>query len=137
MLVSAHTSAGKTAVAEYAIALAFKNNQRVVYTSPLKVTFCDLSINSNSLDSPNACSVYDITLMSGSMTSNWIQEGNEEPNWATCLVAHGWLGSGSFAHVSLWQVGKCALVFSNHAQSDCLTLLGFRSRQGRCIVHAG
>ncbi|EIE19880.1 HUA enhancer 2 [Coccomyxa subellipsoidea C-169] len=36
VLVSAHTSAGKTAVAEYAIALAFKNNQRVVYTSPLK-----------------------------------------------------------------------------------------------------
>jgi len=36
-LVSAHTSAGKTAVAEYAIALAFKANQRVVYTSPLKV----------------------------------------------------------------------------------------------------
>ena len=37
MLVSAHTSAGKTAVAEYAIALAFKGNQRVLYTSPLKV----------------------------------------------------------------------------------------------------
>ena len=37
VLVSAHTSAGKTAVAEYAIALAFKANQRVVYTSPLKV----------------------------------------------------------------------------------------------------
>ena len=43
VLVSAHTSAGKTAVAEYAIALAFKANQRVVYTSPLKVSalsFC-------------------------------------------------------------------------------------------------
>ena len=40
MLVSAHTSAGKTAVAEYAIALAFKGNQRVVYTSPLKVQAC-------------------------------------------------------------------------------------------------
>jgi ATP-dependent RNA helicase DOB1 len=37
VLVSAHTSAGKTAVAEYAIALAFKADQRVVYTSPLKV----------------------------------------------------------------------------------------------------
>lgn len=36
--MSAHTSAGKTAVAEYAIALAFKANQRVVYTSPLKVS---------------------------------------------------------------------------------------------------
>ena len=44
VLVSAHTSAGKTAVAEYAIALAFKNNQRVVYTSPLKVTSLEVSV---------------------------------------------------------------------------------------------
>ena len=36
--MSAHTSAGKTAVAEYAIALAFKAKQRVIYTSPLKVS---------------------------------------------------------------------------------------------------
>lgn len=38
VLVSAHTSAGKTAVAEYAIAMGFRDKQRVVYTSPLKVT---------------------------------------------------------------------------------------------------
>eukprot|EP00887_Chlorella_sp_A99_P003989 scaffold11.g3989.t1 len=36
VLVSAHTSAGKTVVAEYAIAKALKNNQVVVYTSPIK-----------------------------------------------------------------------------------------------------
>lgn len=36
VLVAAHTSAGKTVVAEYAIALALKNNQRVIYTSPIK-----------------------------------------------------------------------------------------------------
>jgi len=36
VLVAAHTSAGKTVVAEYAIAKALKNNQRVVYTSPIK-----------------------------------------------------------------------------------------------------
>lgn len=36
VLVSAHTSAGKTVVAEYAIAMAFRSNQRVIYTSPLK-----------------------------------------------------------------------------------------------------
>ncbi len=35
--MSAHTSAGKTVVAEYATALGFKQGQRVVYTSPLKV----------------------------------------------------------------------------------------------------
>ena len=36
VLVSAHTSAGKTVVAEYAIAMAQRDGQRVVYTSPLK-----------------------------------------------------------------------------------------------------
>ena len=36
VLVAAHTSAGKTAVAEYAIAKALNNGQRVVYTSPIK-----------------------------------------------------------------------------------------------------
>ena len=36
VLVSAHTSAGKTAVAEYAIALSLRDRQRVVYTCPIK-----------------------------------------------------------------------------------------------------
>ncbi|XP_055328735.1 exosome RNA helicase MTR4-like [Paramacrobiotus metropolitanus] len=36
VLVAAHTSAGKTVVAEYAIAKGLKNNQRVIYTSPIK-----------------------------------------------------------------------------------------------------
>lgn len=36
VMVAAHTSAGKTAVAEYAIAKALSLNQRVIYTSPLK-----------------------------------------------------------------------------------------------------
>jgi len=34
--VSAHTSAGKTVVAEYAIAMALRDKQRVIYTSPIK-----------------------------------------------------------------------------------------------------
>lgn len=38
VLVSAHTSAGKTVVAEYAIAQCLKQGQRVVYTSPIKVS---------------------------------------------------------------------------------------------------
>jgi superfamily II RNA helicase len=37
VLVAAHTSAGKTAVAEYAIAKSLNNGQRVIYTSPIKV----------------------------------------------------------------------------------------------------
>jgi len=36
VLVAAHTSAGKTAVAEYAIAKSVKAAQRVIYTSPIK-----------------------------------------------------------------------------------------------------
>ncbi|KKA30410.1 hypothetical protein TD95_004586 [Thielaviopsis punctulata] len=36
VLVAAHTSAGKTVVAEYAIAQCLKRNQRVIYTSPIK-----------------------------------------------------------------------------------------------------
>lgn len=38
VLVSAHTSAGKTVVAEYAIAQCLQNKQRVIYTSPIKAS---------------------------------------------------------------------------------------------------
>ncbi|PNX95468.1 superkiller viralicidic activity 2-like protein, partial [Trifolium pratense] len=36
VMVSAHTSAGKTVVALYAIAMSLRNGQRVIYTSPIK-----------------------------------------------------------------------------------------------------
>ncbi|XP_057320277.1 exosome RNA helicase MTR4 [Microplitis mediator] len=36
VLVSAHTSAGKTVVAEYAIACSLRDKQRVIYTTPIK-----------------------------------------------------------------------------------------------------
>ena len=36
ILVCAHTSSGKTLVAEYGIALGKKNKKRVIYTSPIK-----------------------------------------------------------------------------------------------------
>ena len=36
VLVSAHTSAGKTVIAEYAVALSLKARQRVIYTTPIK-----------------------------------------------------------------------------------------------------
>nr|XP_002131169.1 exosome RNA helicase MTR4 [Ciona intestinalis] len=36
VLVSAHTSAGKTVVAEYAIAMCLRDKQRVIYTTPIK-----------------------------------------------------------------------------------------------------
>lgn len=36
VMVAAHTSAGKTVVAEYAIAMSLRDGQRVIYTSPIK-----------------------------------------------------------------------------------------------------
>eukprot|EP00931_Biecheleriopsis_adriatica_P061271 TRINITY_DN36836_c0_g1_i1.p1 TRINITY_DN36836_c0_g1~~TRINITY_DN36836_c0_g1_i1.p1 ORF type:complete len:1062 (-),score=260.86 TRINITY_DN36836_c0_g1_i1:47-3232(-) len=36
VMVAAHTSAGKTVVAEYAISMALRDKQRIIYTSPIK-----------------------------------------------------------------------------------------------------
>ncbi|GMH55832.1 hypothetical protein TrST_g2438 [Triparma strigata] len=44
VLVAAHTSAGKTAVAEYAVAKALKQKSRVIYTSPIKEEFTDVGL---------------------------------------------------------------------------------------------
>ncbi|KAJ3345963.1 ATP-dependent RNA helicase mtr4, partial [Kappamyces sp. JEL0680] len=65
VLVSAHTSAGKTVVAEYAIAQSIRAGQRVIYTSPIK-KYRDLLAEFG-----------DVGLMTGDVTIN--------PS-ATCLV---------------------------------------------------
>ncbi|XP_010467134.1 PREDICTED: DExH-box ATP-dependent RNA helicase DExH10 [Camelina sativa] len=70
ILVSAHTSAGKTAVAEYAIAMAFRDKQRVIYTSPLKAL-------SNQKYRELQHEFQDVGLMTGDVTLS--------PN-ASCLV---------------------------------------------------
>ena len=70
VLVSAHTSAGKTVVAEYAIAQCLKNNQRVIYTSPIKAL-------SNQKYREFQADFGDVGLMTGDVTIN--------PT-ATCLV---------------------------------------------------
>jgi ATP-dependent RNA helicase DOB1 len=70
VLVAAHTSAGKTAVAEYAIAKSLKNGQRVIYTSPIKAL-------SNQKYRDLLEEFGDVGLMTGDMTLN--------PN-ATCLI---------------------------------------------------
>eukprot|EP00899_Mesostigma_viride_P011889 jgi/Mesvir1/20700/Mv14899-RA.2 len=71
VLVSAHTSAGKTVVAEYAIAMAFRDKQRVIYTSPIKAL--------SNQKYRDLCEVFDgdVGLMTGDVTLS--------PN-ATCLV---------------------------------------------------
>ncbi|GMM28643.1 ATP-dependent RNA helicase [Martiniozyma asiatica (nom. inval.)] len=63
VLVSAHTSAGKTVVAEYAIAQSLKNSQRVIYTSPIKAL-------SNQKYRELQAEFGDVGLMTGDVTIN-------------------------------------------------------------------
>ncbi|KAI3406597.2 MTR4 [Candida oxycetoniae] len=63
VLVSAHTSAGKTVVAEYAIAQSLKNKQRVIYTSPIKAL-------SNQKYRELQADFGDVGLMTGDVTIN-------------------------------------------------------------------
>ncbi|KAI0713372.1 antiviral helicase [Earliella scabrosa] len=70
VLVSAHTSAGKTVVAEYAIAQCLQQKQRVIYTSPIKAL-------SNQKYREMLAEFGDVGLMTGDVTIN--------PS-ATCLV---------------------------------------------------
>ncbi|XP_076033636.1 exosome RNA helicase Mtr4 [Oratosquilla oratoria] len=70
VLVSAHTSAGKTVVAEYAIAMCLHNKQRVIYTTPIKAL-------SNQKYRDFSDEFTDVGLMTGDVTIN--------PN-ASCLI---------------------------------------------------
>ncbi|KAH0583065.1 hypothetical protein J132_04677 [Termitomyces sp. J132] len=70
VLVSAHTSAGKTVIAEYAIAQCLNRRQRVIYTSPIKAL-------SNQKYREFAREFGDVGLMTGDVIIN--------PS-ATCLV---------------------------------------------------
>ncbi|EFN51100.1 hypothetical protein CHLNCDRAFT_141429 [Chlorella variabilis] len=70
VLVAAHTSAGKTVVAEYAFGMALRDGHKVVYTSPLKAL-------SNQKYRELQEQFGDVGLMTGDVTIN--------PN-ASCLV---------------------------------------------------
>lgn len=63
VLVSAHTSAGKTVVAEYAIAQSLREHQRVIYTSPIKAL-------SNQKYRELLAEFGDVGLMTGDVTIN-------------------------------------------------------------------
>ena len=54
VLVSAHTSAGKTVVAEFSIATCLKEGRRVVYTSPIKVRLATAMLDSSDGIEPGA-----------------------------------------------------------------------------------
>ncbi len=63
VLVAAHTSAGKTAIAEYAIAQSLNNRQRVIYTSPIK------ALSNQKYRELNE-EFHDVGLMTGDVTIN-------------------------------------------------------------------
>lgn len=63
VLVAAHTSAGKTVVAEYAIAQSLRDKQRVIYTSPIKAL-------SNQKYRELSAEFGDVGLMTGDVTIN-------------------------------------------------------------------
>jgi ATP-dependent RNA helicase DOB1 len=63
VLVSAHTSAGKTVVAEYAIATSLRDTQRVIYTTPIKAL--------SNQKYRQMCEMFnDVGLMTGDLTIN-------------------------------------------------------------------
>ena len=63
VMVAAHTSAGKTVVAEYAFAAALRDGARAIYTSPLKAL-------SNQKYRELAAEFKDVGLMTGDVTIN-------------------------------------------------------------------
>lgn len=83
--MSAHTSAGKTVVALYAIAMSLRNKQRVIYTSPIKAL-------SNQKYREFKEEFSDVGLMTGDVTI--------DPN-ASCLVCFL-----AFIHCFIFQDSK-------------------------------
>ncbi|CAO2179355.1 unnamed protein product [Urochloa humidicola] len=63
LVVSAHTSAGKTAIAEYAIAMSFRDQHKVIYTAPIKAL-------SNQKYRDFKDEFVDVGLMTGDVTVN-------------------------------------------------------------------
>ncbi|KAK2195580.1 bifunctional ATP-dependent RNA helicase Ski2-like/ATP-dependent RNA helicase Ski2 [Babesia duncani] len=63
VLVCAHTSAGKTAIAEYAIAMGLRDKGNIIYTSPIKAL-------SNQKYRSLVTEFHDVGLMTGDVTIN-------------------------------------------------------------------
>lgn len=121
VLVSAHTSAGKTVVAEYAIAQSLKNNQRVIYTSPIKAL-------SNQKYREFAAEFGDVGLMTGDVTIN--------PT-ATCLVMTTEVSWFAFCMRYLTGYRFCAPCYTA-ARRSCAKLHGlFSTKSITCETPVG
>lgn len=94
VLVTAHTSAGKTTVAEYAIAKAIELNKKVIYTSPIKTLsnqkYYDFSKSYESVgiltgdikQNPDA----DILIMTTEILRNMLFKSNELIDELFCVI---------------------------------------------------
>ena len=94
VLVTAHTSAGKSTVAEYAIAKALSLNKKVIYTSPIKTLsnqkYCDFCKMYDSVgiltgdikQNPNA----DILVMTTEILRNMLFRSNDLIDELFCVI---------------------------------------------------
>eukprot|EP00667_Euglena_gracilis_P001831 EG_transcript_1831 len=94
VMVAAHTSAGKTAVAEYAIAMCLRDSKRVIYTSPIKALsnqkYRDLSNDFENMGlmtgdvtiNPNA----DCLIMTTEILRSMLYRGNEMLREVGCVI---------------------------------------------------
>ncbi|KAH0571028.1 Helicase [Spironucleus salmonicida] len=94
VMVSAHTSAGKTAIAEYAISICVQRGQKVAYTSPIKALsnqkFRDLSLTYDSVGLLTGDSTVNkqaqILVMTTEILRNMLQQGGELLRELGCVV---------------------------------------------------
>ncbi|OXB67274.1 hypothetical protein ASZ78_015915 [Callipepla squamata] len=139
LLVAAHTSAGKTAVAEYAIALARRHMTRAIYTSPIKAlsnqkfrdfraTFGDVGLLTGDVQlRPDAFCLIMTTEILRSMLYNG-SEVLRELEWVIFDEVH-YINDAEDR--SMWH----SLVALLQAQGQ-LPAVAFTFSRGRCDAHA-
>lgn len=103
VLVCAHTSAGKTAVAEYAIAMGLRDKGRIIYTSPIKAL--------SNQKYRNLCDDFvDVGLMTGDVTLN--------PDASVMVMTTEILRSMLYRGSEIVQEMKCVIFDEVHYMRD-------------------
>uniref|UniRef100_A0A3B0MNY5 ATP-dependent RNA helicase, putative n=1 Tax=Theileria annulata TaxID=5874 RepID=A0A3B0MNY5_THEAN len=103
VLVCAHTSAGKTVVAEYAIAMGLRDGHRIIYTSPIKAL-------SNQKYRNLSDEFVDVGLMTGDVTLN--------PNASVMVMTTEILRSMLYRGSEIVQEMKCVIFDEVHYMRD-------------------
>ncbi|BAM40246.1 ATP-dependent RNA helicase [Theileria orientalis strain Shintoku] len=103
VLVCAHTSAGKTVVAEYAIAMGLRDGHRIIYTSPIKAL-------SNQKYRNLSDEFVDVGLMTGDVTLN--------PTASVMVMTTEILRSMLYRGSEIVQEMKCVIFDEVHYMRD-------------------